>query len=261
VTQINLIQNYLGRLGIEPDSSTIYIELSKKGYSSALQLAKSTGVSRTQAYRCLEALKGMGLVSAEQLSYGTLYRALPIENLEGLLANRESEIAAIRENLEAMSQALQHLAGTSGPKATVHHYYGIAGLKQVNWNLTKASHEFRVFEAAHLSQHLDKTFARRCRERFIERDIVTYDLTNATRVTAAEIEPFKPANTYFRHIAPQVIPINFEVYVYNDVVTLLDYSKEQQLALEIHHPALHAMMRQIFEAMWSIAKPLKIDSQ
>ena len=257
---IPVIQTYLAKLDIESDASAIYIELFKKGYSSALQLAKTTDISRTQTYRCLETLKQKGLASAEQLSYGTLYRALPIENIEGLLANREAEITAIRRNLSAMSQALQQLAGTSGPKATVHHYYGMAGLKQVNWNLTKATSEFRVFEAAHLSQHLDKAFARRCRERFIERNLVSYDLTNATRVTIADIEPFEIANTHFRHVAAEILTINFEVYIYNDVVTLLDYSKEQQLALEVHHPALHALMRQLFQAVWGIATPLSIDA-
>src|SRR5437764_13806390 len=92
------IQKYLGKLGVEPESVAVYIELVKQGYSSALQLAKATNISRTQVYRHLEALQQHGLASAEQLSYGTLYRPLPIENIDGLLANREAETAAIRRN-------------------------------------------------------------------------------------------------------------------------------------------------------------------
>ncbi len=256
--QAATIANYLEKLGVEPDATAVYVELIKHGHSSALQLAKATGISRTQVYRHLEALQQHSLVSAEQLNYGTLYRPLPLENIEGLLANREAETAAIRNDLGAMTAALQALAGGSGPKATVQHYYGVAGLKQVNWNLTKANKEFRVFEAAHLSAHLDKAFARRTRERYIERGLTSYDLTNAVRVSAKEIEPFEPSRTFIRHIDPEVLTINFELYLYNDVVTLLDYSAENAMAIEVHHPALHAMMRQLFDAMWAQANPIQI---
>src|SRR5256885_12992237 len=130
-----VIQKYLHKLGVDPEATRLYIELFTAGHSSALQLAKATGISRTQVYRFLENLQQAALVSAEQLSYGTLYRALPLENIEGLLANREAETTAIRRNLSAMATALQTLAGSTGPQATVQHYYGPAGLKQVNWNL------------------------------------------------------------------------------------------------------------------------------
>ena len=252
------VQKYLQVLGIEPETTAVYIELQKLGPSSALQLTKATGISRTQIYRHLETLEQHGLASVEQLSYGSLFRALPFENIEALLAQREAETHAIKRNLGTMTQLMQQIAGSTGPKATVQHYYGLAGLKQVNWNLTKAEGEYRVFEAAHLSQHLDKAFARRCRERCMERGLTSYDLTNAVLVTAAELEPFEPMKVFIRHVDPTVLTINFEVYIYNDVVTLLDYSNDQQMALEIHHPALHAMMKQLFDAMWSTAAPLEI---
>jgi sugar-specific transcriptional regulator TrmB len=256
--QVKVIEKYLEKLGIEPETTRVYIELVKLGPAAALQLAKVTHVSRTQVYRHLEDLQKAGLTSAEQLSYGTLFRALPIENIEGLVANREAENSAIRRNLGAMTEALQQLAGAAGPKATTQHYYGQAGLKQANWNLTKAKNEFRVFEKAHLSQHLDKAFARRCREQYIERNLTSYDLTNSPVITAKEIEPFEPSHSHSRYLDPETLTINFEIYIYNDVVTLIDYSETQQMALEIHHPLLHQMMRQLFDSMWNQATPIKI---
>ncbi|HSE61039.1 MAG TPA: helix-turn-helix domain-containing protein [Candidatus Saccharimonadales bacterium] len=253
------LQAYLKKAGVEPAATRVYLKLNKEGPCSALQLAKTTGVSRTQVYRYLEALQAIGLVSAEQLSYGTLFRALPLESLEGLITDKETEAAELRGQLADMSRLLQHLAGSNGPKATVQHFYGIAGLKQANWNLTKANKEYRVFEAAHLHQHLDKTFAKRHRECVLEKQIYSYDLTNAERTTAAELEPFNPAMCELRHIDPQVLHINFEMYIYNHVVTLLDYSKENAMAMEIHHPALHAMMRQLFDAMWQLGTPITVE--
>ena len=153
---LKVVQEYLQVLGVEPEATTVFVELTKQGPSSALQLSKVTGISRTQTYRRLEELQTIGLASAEQLSYGTLFCAMPFENIKALLAQREAETSLAKNNLDGMSNLLQQLAGSAGPKATVQHYYGLAGLKQVNWNLTKADNEYRVFEAAHLSQHLDK---------------------------------------------------------------------------------------------------------
>lgn len=256
---ISPLYDYFEKLGLEKEVGILYALLSKQGPSSALQLAKQSSISRTQVYRHLETLQKYGLASAEQLTYGTLYRALPLENIEGTFATRETELKTLRRDLGSMTQLLQTLAGSAGPKATVQHYYGMAGLKQVNWNLTKADKEFRVFEVAHLDVHLDKEFAHRCRERYVERGLLNYDLTNAERVTAAELEPAKPENYQFRHIDPEILAINFEVLIYNDLITLIDYSKDQQLALEIHHPTLHAMMRQLYDAMWAIATPMTIE--
>jgi len=256
--QVSVITTYLDKLGIEPDATRVYVELIKGGHTSALQLAKATGISRTQVYRHLEALQQYGLVSAEQLTYGTLYRPLPLENIEGLIASREAETAAIRRNLGGMVQALQALAGGSGPKATVQHYYGLAGLKQVNWNLTKAKNSFSVFEAARLSQHLDQAFARRCREQFIQRGIHTRDLTNALTIRHKEVEPIDRALSQYRHIDPDLLTITFEVYIYNDVVTLLDYQHGNEMAVEMHHPSFNRMMQQLFDAMWAMSLPLEI---
>lgn len=258
MNDVEIVTKNLEVLGIEAEATRVYLELYAQGHTSALQLAKTTGISRTQVYRHLELLQQHGLVSAEQLSYGTLYRALPIENVEALLADQEAKTASVRGDLASMAQALQVLAGSSGPKATVKHYYGLAGLKQVNWNLTKAEKEFKVFEAAHLSQHLDKAFARRCRERFMERGLTSYDLTNDTSARASDLEPFDPARSFIRRIDPEILTIGFEAYMYDHTVTLVDYSGDNRMAMEIHHPALHRMMVQLFDAMWTIATPLEI---
>jgi sugar-specific transcriptional regulator TrmB len=256
--QQKVVQKNLQVLGIEPETTRLYIELLKLGPSSALQLSKVTGVSRTQTYRHIEELQQHSLISAEQLSYGTLFRALPLENIESLIASREAETATVKRNLGAMSKVLESIAGSTQPQASTYHYYGRGGLKQVNWNLTKASKEFRVFETKHLSEHFDKAFARRCREQYIDRELISYDLTNAESVHAKDIEPFEVSRAFFRHIDPEILRINFEMYIYNDVVTLIDYSPTEPHATETHHAALAAMMRQLFNAMWNIAEPLEI---
>jgi sugar-specific transcriptional regulator TrmB len=249
---------YLQTLGIEPTATRAYLALAKLGPASALQLAKTTKISRTQIYRHIELLQKFGLVSQEALTYGTLFRALPLENIQATLAQREAETQTLKANLHDMATLLGTLNGDSGPTATTQHYYGLAGIKQANWNLTKAHKEYRVFEAAHLSAHLDASFARRCRERYIEKQLTSYDITNRTEVFATDLEPYAPSRTFYRHLPPETLNIEFEMYIYNDVVALLDYQKDHEHVLEIHHPTLYRMMIQLFEAMWQLGAPIAI---
>src|SRR5690348_5984935 len=104
------ITEYLTKLGIDAGAIDLYIALIQAGYATALQLAQRTRVSRTQVYRHLEALQACGLVSAEQLSYGTLYRPQPLENIERLIADREAEVAGLRHDLGGAVAALHALA-------------------------------------------------------------------------------------------------------------------------------------------------------
>lgn len=260
VKQIELIKKYLSKLDIGSEATDVYIALFKLGPSSALQLTKLTGIKRTQVYRHLEELQKFGLASSEKLSYGTLFRALPLDNIEATIANKEAEIAALKRGISPMMQIMKSLAGSDATETTVKHYYGLAGLKQVNWNLTKATREFRVFEAAHLSQHLDIAFARRCRERFIEKGLVSYDLTNSPTLNIKELEPFNAKKAHVRYIDPKILSLEYEMYTYDNVVTLLDYSETNQQAIEIENPALAKMIRQLFDSIWTTATDIKVDA-
>lgn len=256
------LTSYLINVGLSKDAAKTYVALYKLGPASALQLCRKTELSRTQTYRCLEELEKQTLVSSEQLSYGTIYTALPLSEIEGLLSSREAETAKLKNDLSSMvSLAQSYIGAGSADEVKVRHYYGIAGIKQVNWNLTRAEKEYFVLEMSHITDHFDQTFGSRHRERQLERNLISYDLTNSTSVTKEELMPVKLENTHYRHIDPKILTINFEMYIYNDVVTLIDYDIAASWAIEIHHAGLNTMMRQIYTALWSLGKPIKISAR
>lgn len=253
------IITYLQKFGISAEAGKVYLELLKQQRPSVLRLAKSLGISRPQAYRHIAMLAKYGLVNSEPLVHGTLYRALPLDNLDNVLTQREAETIALRGQLDTVNQSIQRLiAGASASGSDMRHYRGLAGLKQVNWNLTKAHREYRVFETAHLPTHFDKTFARRCNEQLYKRSLQSYDLTNATQVDASQLVPFDPAHTHYRHIEPSILAIAFEMYLYNGIITLLDYLPGSMHAVEIQNPAFYTMMSQMFTTMWRLGSDMRV---
>lgn len=253
------IIEYLGRAGFERDAARVYHTLLHHRRPSILKIAKTLGISRSRIYQHIALLQERGLVSAEQLSYGTLYRALPLENIERFIAERETEVKVLRGQFDAMSLAVQSLMSEQETAPTIKHYYGQSGLKQASWNLSKAAGEYRAFITAHLGQHFDKAFANRWNQRILEAGITTYDLTNAEYAINSLVTPFDIRQTYFCRIDPAIFTIEFEVYIYNNMITLLDFKPDSLHAVEIQNPPLFIMMRQIFDVMWNLGTPISVD--
>jgi hypothetical protein len=249
------LQVYLKKVGIEPPAAKVYIELAKDGPCPALQLAKKTGLSRTQVYRYLDILQAYGLVYAEPLGHGTLFGALQLKNIEQLIAEREAQTTALRTGLNPMAAVLQQLVGGADTQTDIRHHYGQAGLKQATWNLTKAKSELRVFESGGLS--FDTLFTAQLRERFAKRHVASYSLTNASHVPPEGSAPISPALAHYRHLGSHVLAITFDMYIYDQTIALLEHNNGPLRATEITDPALHAVIGQLHNALWSVGEPFE----
>ena len=59
------IQEALGKFGLSENEQEVYLLLLKRGWSTALQLARAGKVKRTTLYRVLETLAQKGLVETQ----------------------------------------------------------------------------------------------------------------------------------------------------------------------------------------------------
>jgi sugar-specific transcriptional regulator TrmB len=253
------LANQLNIYGLSNEQSTVYIALLCNGPKTALELARLTKISRTQIYRILDELKDSQLVDYDSSLSTSIFEAMPPSNLEAKVVAKETEALLMKSSLNETYAMLKSLAGNNPHiKSKTLHYQGIEGLKQVNWNMTKAVGEYRVFEVSHLSSFLDKKFAERCRQRTMDQKIKSYDLTNNPNIYKKDLEPVSLDLASYRYINPKILDIKFEMYVYNDVVTLVDYSSDEIFALEIYHQTLADMQKQIHRALWSLAQPIII---
>jgi hypothetical protein len=157
-----------------------------------------------------------------------------------------------------MSQAAHTLMRDTEHTSDTRHYHGVDGLKQVNWNLTKAEKEYRVFEVARIPQLFDHAFAARCRQRMVEQKLVSYNLTNQRSLSASELDPLDMSITHYRYIDPRVFTIEFEIFLFDGVISLVDNRPEVLQAVEIRNAPFYTMMRQIYDTMWQLGKPLEI---
>lgn len=249
------VVRYLKQLGLATEQADIYLYLLSQGPATVLAISRGLKTGRTKLYPLLEDLAAKQLIAVHERHYGTSYEAQSPETLDFLVSEAERKAENLRSNLPAVAHALQALQIQAPTTSRVVEYRGVDGLKQMNWNLTKADKEFRVFELAGLDKHLGKHFADKMRGIFVDKKIKNYDLTNNPH-RAQEPSLQDASLALARYISPSVFRIEFETCIYNNCVTLLSYDHQDIFGVEIYNDKLARQQKQIFDLLWSQAKDL-----
>ena len=164
----------------------------------------------------------------------------------------------MRGALPAALAELERIRSYSPQGSRVIEYRGVEGLKQINFNLSKAFKEYRVFELANLDKHpgMPRYFVEKQRQAQVDAKITGYDLTNNPAWDIdTKVEGYKKYSKS-RYIDPKIFEIKFETYIYNNCVALLNYDQKDVFGVEIYNPALAAQQLQIFDLLWGMGKDL-----
>ena len=251
------VVTYLKQLGLGEEQALAYLFLLRHGPQTVLALSRGLKTGRTKLYPLLENLAEKQLIAIHERHYGTSYEAQPPEVLEFLIAEKERKAENLRSNLKPVTRVLENLRTESPSTSKIIEYRGVDGLKQMNFNLTKANKEFRVFELASLPNHLGKHFAEKNRQRYADNKLVSYDLTNNPGwKLETDIIGYEKLS-HARYIDPSVFTIEFETYIYNNCIALLNYEKDDIFGVEIYNEKLARQQTQLFDLLWSQAKTIQ----
>ena len=162
------LQENLKALGLSPSESAIYLFLLENGASRPPEIAKGTGITRTNCYYVLENLKGLGLVQEEARGKRKAYIARDPESLYSSLERKRELIAQILPDLRAL-----HTTQKNKPK--IRFYDGWEEVKQI-YEETLRAKEIRALGSTKQLNAVDaKFFAHYIRE-LRERKIVFWDI-------------------------------------------------------------------------------------
>ena len=250
-----LIKN-LQEFDLSKEEAVVYSVLQQYPSSSSYRLHKLTGINRGKLEGILKVLIGKQLVTEAIAANGQKdYVAHPFKNLASLIELKHIESKNMQSALDQIMQANLFTDHTNS--SDILHYTGIDGLKQVLWNALRTQGEMLVFEVSRLSAFMQKSFAEKWREEVLHRGFTIKDLTNQSYMAGwTDVAGF-PAVNEVRYIDPKVLEIQFEIYIYNDVVTMLEYKDKVITCIEVHNKYLAMLQRQLFEYVWKDATPMK----
>ena len=257
---IDSVTPFLNELGLTNDQVNAYLYLLHLGKSSVMNLSSAMGSGRTRLYPILESLVDLQIVKVDQQHYGTTYEALNPASLDFLVTKKETEAHRLRNEIDNITEKLTSLSGTTNGVSKVIEYRGIDGLKQINFNQTKAQDYVYVYELAHLDEHetMPQSFVDRMRRMTYENNITTYDLSNNKDWGFVRM-PTNPKGLFQKasYIPKEIFEIKVETYVYNDVIAYLGYDKDEPFGIEIYNKELVEQQKQIFKILWSMGTEVK----
>lgn len=254
-TVIKKVVGYLKQLGLDDEQARVYLYLLEHGPSTVLAISRGIDSGRTKLYPLLEDLANKQLITTHERHYGTSYEAQQATALEFLVLERERKADGLRKNLPAVLSALSQLGINSPTQSRIVEYKGVDGLKQMNFNLTKAEGEYRVFELAGLDKLLGDHFADKMRSIYAQKRLKSYDLTNNPN-RANEPGSSSPL-AKVGYIDPNIFTIEFETFIYNNCVALLSYDRSDVFGVEIYNDKLARQQKQLFDLLWKQSKTLK----
>jgi len=247
------VVRYLKQLGLGEEQALAYLFLLQQGPQTVLALSRGIQTGRTKLYPLLDDLAKKQLITIHERHYGTSYEAQPPDVLEFLIAEKERKAEVLRSTLEPITHALETIRAHSPTTSKILEYRGVDGLKQMNYNLTKAEKEYRVFELAGLDKHLGSHFADKMRTRTNAIHTRSRDLTNNPHRAGESGIAGNPLASA-RYIDPAIFTIEFETYIYNNCVALLSYNQGDIFGVEIHNDKLARQQKQLFDLIWSQAR-------
>lgn len=235
-------------LGLDQEMAYLYLTLMPIGKANLSDISRKVGYGRTKTRRLLNDLVELNLVGVDENQTGNVYSTKSYSNLQNLLEKKEAELRSNKKNLTELRELFEE-EGEKGNKIT--RYYGIDGLKQVVWNSTKAKNVLKVFELSRLNMFLDYGFSEEVRLEYLKNQVYSKDLTNERFIQGwTNVEEYAEKYSEYRFLDPEELEINFEIYIYNNTVTLLEYRNEEIFCMEIESAPLKMMMNQMFDYIW-----------
>lgn len=250
-----LLSQHLNILGLDETEILLYVSLLERGPQTLLELSRKTGINRSKIYRYIERLKGKRLIEEIDTSRGLKIQAAQARNLELLIKERETEIKEQREILPAVLTELKNLAPRPLSTFEIKNYHGLEGLKQMTWNQLSARSEILQFAFETRNEVVGKNFAEKVREEQVLRGITLYEVENAIdqgRFDYTKVPDF-PRFYRSRHIPVETLEIKQNLAVFNDTVSIMNWSGENKSGVEVTNAAFAKMQREIFWEFWKIA--------
>lgn len=254
-TAIDQLQSF----GLTGEEANIYLEIFQGRGDTALALSRTTKLARTKVYRILDNLVSKGLIVTKLGERGTRYGAIPADQLELLLSDKELELKKLKSLLPSLQLSLNSLSTKENTSPEITYFHGLDGLKQVTFNSLKAKGELLTYELSNMNAFLTRDEAEDFRRRFVQNKVMIKTLTNATHMDAwTDVTEMVKSYWELRHLPPLGKPFQFEILIYNDIYCMYRYVGDDIFCVEIKSQELADMQKHLFEYLWRAATPFTV---
>lgn len=236
-----LLEN-LRAAGLKKSEATVYLYVLENNHASPPQIAKGTGILRTNCYHILQSLKDQGLLREETGSSGRkIYFA---NDPDSLLRAAQSKARAV----EQLLPDIRAVFAAKTNKPTVHFYDGLEELQDIYRKSLEANEIYALGSTARLHD-LMPAFLSWYFSQITKHNIVLHDIVSS----ASSKKGLTAGKAAMASYLPRVIPEKYgetptDILVWGNNVALIAL-EAPYFGTVLTNPALANTFRIIFEIL------------
>lgn len=238
----------LGRFGLSPRETTIYLTLLSVGSAPASVLGKRTSMTRSTAqYTCQQLVK-KGLLSVTQRNNTFLYVPEPPEKLLLLLDQQKRSLEDRAREVHRIIAPLKELMAPPTTLPTVRFYEGSEGIVQFYETILETRAPVYSFETCPIAgRGLPPRYPEEFERRRIERGICSFCI--APRGSDADPGSSERLREVRRMNAEKFLFV-CDVLIFADEFNFCSSALPTAFCLSIRHPRGAESARRLFQCIW-----------
>lgn len=238
------IEEILGKIGLEPKETKVYLAALELGESTVLPIAKKSGIQRTYCYDILDSLLKKGLVSFVEKKGRRRYIATNPTIIEEQINENKKRFNSILPELLSLYQK-------SSLKPKVRYYEGHQGIETIHKEIIKNAKELLILSSVkewvnEFPEYIVEV------KNLIKHKIQIKELSHRTKETKDYLQYYQEPNQKLRYL-PKRIKLANDIFVWGNKVAFISYAKEL-IAVVIESEQIAQTHRQIFNVLWKISK-------
>lgn len=211
----NILEKDLKTIGLKKNESEVYLYILQNGLSTPPQIAKGTGILRTNCYNILQTLKEKDVVEEQKRGSRRVYIARDPESLKLSL---ERKIEAV----DRILPDLRSLFTTQKNKPVIRFYEGFEEVKNIYTILTKADSVYSIGSTEKLRE-LDPKFFAHFIEKLEKNKVIFKDILTASskQYSAKTIKEIRNNLHQIKFISEQHKDMSTDMLIWNENVALV----------------------------------------
>lgn len=265
-------------LNLDEYSAKILQIFIEKNNATVYEVSVLTGISRTNVYRRVNELLNKGLLIETLKDGKRKFQIISSGEFVKKIDDYKQNLTEAEKSVQQIVTSLNIGHSNANWGTYVKLYQGVSGIMQMYWNVLNAKTELCGYslrtDKGFLSEKFIYDWELQFKKKKIKyRDIVTRtyveDFIKGINNSNVEIEikdsltmnkDFRKAfaeplsdftkGTKRRYVSPDVIKITLQMDIYNDVVAIYNWTKNEIFGIEIINKEFNEMQKQIFEMYW-----------
>ncbi len=260
---MQIIEEYLSKLGFDPDAARLYITLVREGPLPLLAASRKCGLERTHLYRLVDNLIEKGLIEEIPRYKSRTIKAADLSTLEMMVKELELKSQVLSGTFPAFSKALMTLPAEIS-KNNVVFYHGPDGIKQMCWHILRTKDIYRTYSYKFWEEMTGPKFVLKLDEEMIKMKLKVRDLFSDQyfdyKRQWIKDHGDKPEGDWTwwraRYISEKILKIDQNIDIYNDVVAYYHWQGQETFGVEIYNQRVADFHKQMHDMVWKMAKPV-----